>query len=50
LSVGVNVIGVVLNNFNTRDAYSRYSSGYNYGYYGYGSGQYYTNVKNRKLK
>jgi capsular exopolysaccharide synthesis family protein len=41
-SIGVKILGVVLNNFDTRNAHSQYSSGYHYGYYGYESKQYNT--------
>jgi capsular exopolysaccharide synthesis family protein len=50
LNIGVNMLGVVLNNFDIRNAYSRYSSGYLYGYYGYESGYYHTNEKKRKIE
>jgi capsular exopolysaccharide synthesis family protein len=50
LNIGVNMIGVVLNNFNRRDAYGRYSSDYLYGYYGYESGYYGANNKKKKTK
>jgi capsular exopolysaccharide synthesis family protein len=50
LSIGVNILGVVLNNFDIHNAYNRYSSGYVYGYYGYESGNYHSNGKNRKSK
>jgi len=43
-NIGVNVLGVVLNNFDIRNASSRYSSGYHYGYYGYESGKYHTKM------
>jgi capsular exopolysaccharide synthesis family protein len=50
LSIGVNILGVVLNNFDIRNASSRYSSGYHYGYYGYESGKHDANKKKRKLE
>jgi capsular exopolysaccharide synthesis family protein len=50
LNIGVNMLGVVLNNFDIRNAYSRYSSGCLYGYYGYESGYYHTNEKKRKIE
>jgi Mrp family chromosome partitioning ATPase len=48
LDIGVNLLGVILNNFDRRDAYSRHSSGYLYGYYGYESGYYGRNGKKKR--
>jgi len=48
LDIGVNLPGVILNNFDRRDAYSRHSSGYLYGYYGYESGYYGGNEKKKR--
>ncbi len=50
LNIGVNMFGVVLNNFDIRNGHSRHSSGYLYGYYGYESGYYHTNEKKRKIE
>jgi capsular exopolysaccharide synthesis family protein len=50
LDIGVNRLGVILNNFDRRDAYGRHSSDYLYGYYGYESGYYSANNKNKKTK
>ncbi len=47
LSIGVKIFGVVLNNYDIRGSYGRYSSGYHYGYYAYESG-YYLNDKEVK--
>jgi capsular exopolysaccharide synthesis family protein len=49
-NIGVNMLGVVLNNFDIRTAFGRYSSGHFYGYYGYESGYYRTSEKERKSK
>jgi capsular exopolysaccharide synthesis family protein len=48
LDIGVNMLGIILNNFDRRDAYSRQSSGYLYGYYGYESGYYGRNGKKKR--
>jgi len=50
LNIGVNMFGVVLNNFDIRNGRSRYSSSYQYGYYGYESGYYHSNEKKRKIE
>jgi capsular exopolysaccharide synthesis family protein len=47
-NIGVNILGVVLNNFDIRNASSRYSSGYNYGYYGYETGKFHTKMNKNK--
>jgi capsular exopolysaccharide synthesis family protein len=47
-NIGVNILGVVLNNFDIRNASNRYSSGYNYGYYGYETGKYSTKMNKNK--
>ena len=48
--IGAKTLGVVLNNFDVRDAYSRYSASYPYGYYGYEAGYYGLDGKKRKRR
>ncbi|MBN1398740.1 MAG: polysaccharide biosynthesis tyrosine autokinase [Bacteroidetes bacterium] len=48
-SIGVHIIGVVLNNFDISNASNKYAYGYHYGYYGYESGQYQASTKKRIL-
>jgi len=50
MSINVNILGVVLNNFDINNASSRYSSGYQYGYYSYESGHYQKNDVKKIIK
>jgi len=47
--IHVKVIGAVLNNFDMKDPYNRYSASYPFGYYGYESG-YFGSKKRRKQR
>jgi capsular exopolysaccharide synthesis family protein len=48
--IGVKILGIVLNKFNARHAYGRYSSSSHYGYYGYESGYYGKDGSKKKKK
>jgi len=49
-SVGTKILGVVLNNYDIRQVVGRRSSYYQYGYYGYESGYYHKDEKNKDEK
>ena len=50
LNQGAKTLGVVLNNFDIRDPFSRYAAGHAHGYYGYESGYYGLDEKKGKSK
>jgi tyrosine-protein kinase Etk/Wzc len=49
-SVGTKILGVVLNNYDIRQVIGKHSSYYHYGYYGYESGYYHNDEKNKNEK
>lgn len=48
--INVKIVGVVLNNFDVREAYGGYYSSSHYGYYGYESGYYHKDVEEESKK
>lgn len=49
-SIGIKILGIVLNNYNIHQVLGRRSSFYHYGYYGYESGYYHKDKKNKNEK